>query len=218
MKDVKASDTHHFALVGHSGDGKTTRGELQFTRDHAVPAVAFVNGNDRDEANFQVAINALRDPDVNPLALTLSIGAGSTLRGVIDLLEMKAYGPDRAKQIPHDTTDHAEAAREQPLEAIAESDDGLLEHSLDVGSRSENDVECGLLAGARTGSLPPALARSALSGIGVDPLFRALRRPLPSDANAPAAAKPSRRGSIATREPCRCSESSRTRRTQTLRS
>jgi elongation factor G len=274
MKDVKASDTHNFALVGHSGDGKTSLGEallhkagvtselgsvtagtsvlnhlpeeqerhttitsslysferegkhftlvdtpgdsnfqadgqialaaldgavllvsavdgpkvgtnrmLRFAQEHGIPSIAFVNGMDRERADFAAAVEALSGLDANPAQLTLPIGAESDFRGVIDLLEMKAYGPDGGFDLPAELQAEADSAREHLLEAIAESDDTLLERYLEDGTLSQNDIERGLLAGARAGALLPVFAGSATGEHGVERLLWGIEHLLPSAAD-----------------------------------
>ena len=83
-------------LVVAAVDGAKVGTERMYRHCSALglPMLAFVNGLDRERANFEGAVDSLRKMELNPAVLTLPIGDESALSGVVDLLTMKAFGPD----------------------------------------------------------------------------------------------------------------------------
>jgi elongation factor G len=142
--------------------------------------LAFVSGIDREHADFDAAIEALRGLDANPVALTLPIGTQSQARGVVDLLGMRALAAGGPTAIPEELGDAVQSAREALVEAVAECDDALLEKYLESGELSDEDVLHGLVAGTRSGRLVPVLCGSGTAELGVLPLLDALVGILPS--------------------------------------
>ena len=155
-------------------------------REAGVASIAFVNGMDRERADWDAALEGLRKLDWNPAPLTLPIGQGESLTGVVDLLSGKAWTADGETEAPADMADAVGQARQQLVESVAECDDELLEKYLEEGDLGEEEVVQGLVAGARAGSLLPVLCGSALTGVGVEPLLKTLVGVLPGPADRPA--------------------------------
>lgn len=173
-------------LVVSAVDGAKVGTErmLRGARERGLAVLGFVNGMDRERADFAAAVASLADLGAKPVALTLPIGAGPGFTGVIDLLAMKAIGPEGEREIPAALAEEAAAARSQLVEAVAEGDDELIEHYLEAGELSEEEMRRGLVAGARAGRLVPVFAGVATRALGIEPLLRAVEELLPSPAEA----------------------------------
>jgi elongation factor G len=173
-------------LVVSAVDGSKVGTERMFraARELGLAVLAFVNGMDRERADFDAAVLSLVDIGARPVPLVLPIGAGAELSGVVDLLTMKSYGPNGVGEIPAALQDEAAAARAQLVEAVAECDDELIEHYLEYGELSDDEMRRGLVTGARAGKLLPVFAGSATLPSGLEPLLRALEELLPSPAEA----------------------------------
>lgn len=155
---------------------------------HGLARLVVVNRLDRENAAFEQAVQALRarfGGRVVPVHLPIGVETG--LRGVVDLLTMKAYvsadGQETAQDVPGELRDAAAAARERLVEAAAESDDALVEKYLESGELTEEELERGLVAGARAGKIVPVLAAAATKRVGVARLVSALIGLLPSPAD-----------------------------------
>ncbi len=146
----------------------------------AVPVVAFVNGLDRERADFAAAVESLRALGATPVPLVLPIGAGGELRGLIDLLGQRAILEGKPADIPEDLRAAAEEARAQLVEAVAETDDTLLEHYLEVGELDDAEVTRGLVAAAHARQLVPVLGGAAASEVGTALALERLIQLLPS--------------------------------------
>jgi elongation factor G len=144
--------------------------------------LAFVNGLDRERGDLAAALASLEKMEAKPALLALPLGSGEGLRGVVDLLRMKAWVDGREGEIPPDVAAEAGAARQRLVEAVAECDDALLEKYLEAGELLEEEVVRGLVAGVHAGRLLPVLGGSATRTIGAPLLLRALVELLPSPA------------------------------------
>ncbi len=173
-------------LVVSAADGAKVGTERMFrsARELGLAVLAFVNGMDRERADFDAAVLSLVDIGARPVPLVLPIGAGAGLTGVVDLLTMQAHGPDGVGEIPAVLAGEAASARAQLVEAVAECDDELIEHYLESGELSDDEMRRGLVAGARAGKLLPVFAGSAIQPLGLELLLRALEELLPSPSEA----------------------------------
>jgi elongation factor G len=173
-------------LVVSAGEGAKVGSERMWrtAAELGMPVVAFVNGMDRDRADFDATVASLAKIGAKPVVLGLPIGQGARFAGVVDLLAMKAYRESGAGDIPADVADAARDARGQLVEAVAECDDALLEKYLEAGELADDEVRRGLLAGVRQAKIVPVIAGSAARALGVDVLLGAVAELLPSPIEA----------------------------------
>ena len=158
---------------------------LRAARRSDVACLAFVSGMDRERADFDMAVEALRQLESGAVPLCIPIGSADNHSGVIHLMARKAFTVDGEGEIPADLADEAEAARQRLVEAVAECDDTLLEKYLEEGELDEDEVREGLVAGTRRGQILPVLCGSGTAAIGIDPLLKGLTELLPSPADRP---------------------------------
>jgi elongation factor G len=143
-----------------------------------------VNGMDREGADFNKALEFVRDnTDYNPVPLLLPIGSEAKFEGVVDIIKGKAYINGETKDIPADMADMIEASRLSLMEAVAESDDILLEKYFEAGELTNEELAGGIKSAISKNSLFPAFAVSAAEGIAIIPLLNAIVDYLPSPAD-----------------------------------
>jgi elongation factor G len=173
-------------LVVSATDGAKVGTERMFrtARELGIPVAAFVNGLDRDRADFTSAVESLAKIGAKTVTIALPIGSGADLSGVVDLLAMKAFGEKGAMDVPGALADAVRDARAALVEAVAECDDALLEKYLEAGELSEDEVRQGLVSGVRATKLVPVLAGSAVRALGVEVLLAAIADLLPSPLDA----------------------------------
>lgn len=157
---------------------------LHKAEDAGLPVVAFVNGLDRERADFSQAIESLRSLEMTPVVLAIPVGGESDLSGVVDLVRMKMLGPEGSVgDIPDALRDEADERRMEFVESVAECDDELLEKYLEEGELSDEEVTQALVKGVRDRQILPVLCGSAVSEIGVDLILQDLVELLPSPAD-----------------------------------
>ena len=157
-----------------------------------LPAVAFVSRLDRENTKLDNALKDLTALGARPAALTLPIGTDNALGGVIDLLNMKAIrysdtsGKAREEDLGGDLLAAAEEARTKLCEAVAESDDELLEKYLEQGKLENEELRVALRKAVLERKLTPVLCGSGSRNIGAGPLLDAIFELLPAPVDRPA--------------------------------
>lgn len=148
------------------------------------PRIIFINKMDRENADFQKAVDSLRDTLIGPsiIPLQIPVGQAHDFRGVISLVTMEAYmGPEgKVEPIPDDLKDQVAAAHTLIVEAAAEADDELIMKYLDGEELTPEEVRRGLHIGVETGKIVPVYCGSATHDIGLERLLPALLRYVPA--------------------------------------
>ncbi|MCL2852014.1 MAG: elongation factor G [Defluviitaleaceae bacterium] len=155
---------------------------------YGVPRMAFVNKMDIMGADFANVISMIKERlGANPVALTLPIGAEDTFKGIIDLLEMKAYiynddkGQDiSVTEIPADYADRAEEYRQNMIESVAETDEDLMERYLGGEELPVDELKAAIRKACISTEITPVLCGSAYRNKGVQKLLDAVVAYLPA--------------------------------------
>ena len=159
------------------------------TKNH-VAKMFIVNQMDREHADFHKVEEALREKFGNSVVpILLPIGDGADFKGVVNVLENKAYertnkGEPKEIPVPADMADAIEAALEEITEAAAMSDDELTMKYLDEGSLSHEEILEGFKIGMFSGIISPVVPCSALTGVGVAKMLDVMADFLPSPKRA----------------------------------
>lgn len=163
------------------------------TESLGLPAVVFVNKMDRERADFDKCVQqcqAQLSEKATPMQIPM--GAEGGFSGVIDLLSLKAVrfpGEGREPQlgeVPDALKEAASVAREKLIEAVASTDDKMIEKYLETGELSETEIREGLARGLAGRTLIPILVGSAAKNIGIASLLDFIVDEFPSPAARPA--------------------------------
>jgi elongation factor G len=161
---------------------------------YKVPRICFVNKMDRTGANFERCVQMMIDRlGTKPLVLQLPYGSEADLKGVIDLVGMKAIvwkeeglgASYETEEIPAEYQEKAEAARTALVETVVEEDEALLEAYLDGKMPSEDELRKCIRAGTCGFHFVPVLCGSAFKNKGVQPLLDAVVDYLPAPTDVP---------------------------------
>ncbi len=153
-----------------------------------VPRICFVNKMDKVGADFEDTIRDIHDKfGVKTAVMVLPMGAEGEFKGMILLLDRKAviYNadvkvPPKVIEIPEEYKELAEKKRQVLVEAIAETDDVLMEKFLNGEELTTNDLKIALRKAAINYVLVPVFAGSSLKNMGVRILLDAIIEYLPS--------------------------------------
>jgi elongation factor G len=143
----------------------------------ALPCIGFVTKMDRENADFEAALADCTDIlKAKPVPVQLPIGSAESFKGVVDLIAMHALIPQpdgsmKEEAIPADLADAAKAAREKLMEAVAETDDALVEQYLESGELSTEQLTQALRTAVRECRFTPVMCGSGTKVIGVAPLL-----------------------------------------------
>jgi len=161
---------------------------------YRVPRIAFINKMDRTGADFEAAVQSMRDRlGATSVPVHLPIGREEAFAGIVDLVEMKAItfvnplGTELSvDEIPAGLLERARADHHALIDAVAEFDDELTETYLeDEGAVTPEMIRRALRRGTLTGRITPVLAGSAFKNKGVQPLLDAIVDYLPSPLDVP---------------------------------
>ena len=161
---------------------------------YKVPRIAFVNKMDRVGADYDRCIDMMRTRlKATPVAIQLPLGAEADFRGVIDLVKMKAVVWDTEMlgaqyeevDIPADRLEEATKAREAMVDAVAESDEELLEKYLGGEELDATELIAALRKATVESTIQPVLCGTAFKNKGVQPLLDAVIHFLPSPLDIP---------------------------------
>ena len=155
---------------------------------YKVPRIAYVNKMDINGANFENAVEMMRDRlKTNPLPIVLPIGKEDTFVGVIDVIEKKAeiYKNDlgteiEVTEVPAEYRDTVESAHAAVVEIAAESYDDLMEKFFEEGDLPVEDIKKGLRKATIDMKVTPVLCGSSYRNKGVQNLLDAIVDYLPS--------------------------------------
>jgi elongation factor G len=158
--------------------------------EEGLARLVFVNMLDRERADFFRALDSLKEafgPHV--VATEIPIGTEHEVRGVVDLIDMKAFeyegdGRDSANEIavPEELADQAQEYREKLMDEVAENSDELMERYLEGEEISHEEIVTALKQGVTGGRLFPVTCGVATKNLGTNRLLEALVEDLPSPA------------------------------------
>src|SRR3989442_593118 len=161
---------------------------------YGVPRICFINKLDRAGASFDRSFKSfITRLGANPVAIQIPIGLEDQLKGVVDLISMKALvWNDESKgseyetvEIPEDLKEAAAGAREKLVEAVATVDDGLMHKYIEGEQISEAEIRKALRKGTLELKLVPVVTGSAFKNKGVQTLLDAVVDYLPSPLDIP---------------------------------
>ncbi len=148
------------------------------------PRLIFINKIDRERADYGPVLQAVKEVlKATPVMVQLPIGTESAFKGVVDLIQLKAFtgsGKMEAGPIPDDLKEEVESLRGDLMNFAAESDDELIEKFLEEGGLSQEEVLRGLRLGTLRGKIVPILFGSSLNNTGPALLLEAINQFLPA--------------------------------------
>ncbi len=159
-----------------------------------VPRIAFVNKMDRVGADFEAAVNQMRERlKANPVPVQIPIGAGDMFRGVIDLVRNKAIVWHEDTQgatwdvmdIPEDMQEEATKWRQHLIENIADYNDELLMKYLEGEEITEEEISSTVREATLGLDITPVFCGSAFKNKGVQRLLDGVIDYLPSPVDLP---------------------------------
>ncbi|MCT4552290.1 MAG: elongation factor G [Alphaproteobacteria bacterium] len=156
---------------------------------YKVPRMCFINKMDRMGADFEMCVGMIQDRlSTNGIAIQYPIGAEENFKGLVDLVENKAYIWTNEEmganydvvEIPADLKEKCAEWREKLIEKAVEMDEALMEKYLDTGEISVEELKGAIRKGVLTMEVIPVLCGTAFKNKGVQPLLDAVIDYLPA--------------------------------------
>ncbi|MEG2701894.1 MAG: elongation factor G, partial [Clostridia bacterium] len=160
---------------------------------YKVPRMAYVNKMDIMGADFFRVVGMMRDRlSANAVPIQLPIGKEADFKGIIDLVRMKAevYYDDEGKdvrdeEIPENLLELAKEYRQKMIEAVAETDESLLEKFFDGEELSEEEINAAIRKATIECIMNPVMCGTSYRNKGVQPLLDAVVAYMPSPLDIP---------------------------------
>ena len=161
---------------------------------YQVPRMAYVNKMDIMGANFYRVVDMMKSRlKCNAVPIQLPIGCESTFKGIIDLIEMKAFvyyddlGKDiREEAIPENMVEKAKEYRTQLIEHVAEQDDELMEKYFNGEELTVEEIKKGIRISTIANRMVPVVCGTSYKNKGVQKLLDAIIDYMPSPLDIPA--------------------------------
>jgi elongation factor G len=149
----------------------------------SLPRFVVVNKMEKERADFSHCVEDLTDRfKANFVPVMIPIGAGADFKGVLDLVDQKAYVNGKEAPVPDTMKAEVEKARQKLVESAAEGDDKLIEKFFADGTLTPEEIRLGLAGGMKSGKVVPVVCTAALTGAGASNLldFIAYAAPCPA--------------------------------------
>jgi elongation factor G len=187
---MRAADAVLMCVNGVAGVEVNTERVWSFAEEIGLPVMIHLTKMDRERADFDRTLDGLHKRFGRMvLPVQLPIGRESGFEGVVDLVREKAWkfprdgnGKAEPAAVPADLADRVAELRGQLVEAVAETDDKLMEGFFETGALAQEDLESGLRRAAARRQIFPLTLSSAAHGIGSSALLDSLLSVLPSPA------------------------------------
>jgi len=187
---LRVCESAVFVVNGVMGVEVTTTRLWERAQELGVARLIYVNMLDRERADFFRTLDALKaafGPHV--VATEIPIGSEHETRGLIDLVDMKAYAYDGSGRdncteidIPAELAELAQEYREKLMDEVAENSEALMERYLEGGEISHDEIVRALEEGTEHGHVFPVTCGIATQHLGTDRLLQAMVEDLPSPA------------------------------------
>ena len=193
-RNLRVLDGAVAVLDGNQGVEPQTETVWRQADRYNVPRIVFVNKMDKTGADFDMCLATIRDRlAVKAVPIQIPIGSEAELKGIVDLVRMKAVVWDSEglganyhdEEIPADMLAKCEAARHYLVENAVELDDEAMEAYLEGNEPSEAVLKKCIKKAVLAGAFYPVLAGSAFKNKGVQPLLDAVVDYLPSPVDIP---------------------------------
>ncbi len=186
----RASESALLLVDGRDGVQIETIKLWRRMAERNMPRMVFINKYDKERASFQTVFDDLKEKFAATFVpVVIPMGEGPEFKGIINLIEKKAYSVDaeKSEDIPADFLDIVEEYRLELIESAAEGDDALLEKYFEDGTLEVDDIRKGLLAGFRDNKIVPVLGGAAELNSGITSLLNFIvnNAPSPVDVKEP---------------------------------
>ena len=181
---IAASDVALIVVESGTGVDVATRRLIKYANNFNRPTCFLINKMNSERADFDNAFNTIKEKNSSAVLFQLPIGKGSEFKGIIDLVDMKAYSfvgeKVTAGDIPEDMKADVSAKRTELIETAAEADEVLLEKYLEGGEISEDELKCAIKKGVASRGLSPVFVAASDNASGTSLILDTIAKHFPS--------------------------------------
>lgn len=184
---MRAVDIATIVVCAASGIQVGTEKAWDYCEKIKLPRAFFVNKMDRENANFDKVLDQMKEMfGTSVVPIQYPIGKESDFNGIINVISKTAlvYNAKTSKmetsEIPEALKDKVEECKQMVMEAVAETDEELLDKYLNDGELCDEDIYNGLIKGCANGDIAPVLCGSAIKMIGIKSMINSIIKCFPS--------------------------------------
>lgn len=182
-------------IFAHAEHGAEVGTDLvyKYSEEDSLPIGFVINHIDREKADFDKVVNEMKEQYGNAVVpFVVPVSQGASFTQVADVISQKIFtfttdgkGKISSEELSGDAKDKVESIREQLIEAVAESDEELLEKYFDEGELTEEELIKGINKAIATRQLFPVFATSATTNVGTGALLDAIVKYFPAPDQIP---------------------------------
>lgn len=185
VQGLRAAESAIILVPAKNGVEVGTEKSMQYVSDLGISKMFFISKMDEENANFDKTYEELKnDFGTGVVAFQLPIIENGKFTGIVDVLGNKAYTFEKGKAketaVPASMADSIEEIREGVMEAIAETDEALMEKYFEGEAFTHEEINKGLSAGITEGAICPVFCGSSEKNMGIDLLANAIVNLLPA--------------------------------------
>lgn len=187
IQGMRAVDVAMIAVCGVSGIEVGTEKAWNYVNKIKLPRTFFINKLDRENSDFERVLSQLKDKfGIAVVPIQYPIGGEDEFKGVINVISRRAriYNPKTHEMepadIPEELIEKVNECKQMIMEAVAETDELLLDKYFSEGELSDEEIYQGLIRGCSTGDIAPVMCGSAFQCIGINTLLEDIVECFPS--------------------------------------
>ncbi|MDU1323386.1 MAG: elongation factor G [Clostridium botulinum] len=187
IQGLKAADIAIIVLSATGSIHVGTEKSWNYTTKEKIPKVFYINKLDKENMDFEGTLNKLKERyGVSVVPVQYPIGKEENFKGVINVISNKAIifnektHKVETKEVPNELLDKVNECKNMIVEAVAETDEKLLEKYFSEGTLSEKDIYEGLMVGTAKGEIVPIMCGSAIKAIGIETVLEDIVQWFPS--------------------------------------
>ena len=184
---MRAVDIATIVVCAASGVQVGTEKAWDYCENIKLPRAFFINKMDRENANFDKVLEQMKEKfGMSVVPIQYPIGKENNFNGIVNIISKSAliYNPNTSRMekadIPEDLIDKIDECKQMIMEAVAETDEELLDKYLNNGELSDEDIYNGLIKGCANGDIAPVLCGSATKMIGIKSMIDSIIKSFPS--------------------------------------
>ncbi len=190
IEGLRAVDLALIAVCGASGIQVGTEKAWDYVSKKKMPRAFFINKLDRENSNFEKVLEKLKERfGMSVVPIQYPIGSEANFKGIVNVISGRArlFNPKthamEETDIPSELIEKAAECKNMIMEAVAETDEALLEKYFSEGELNDEEIYQGLINGSAKGEIAPVMCGSALMGIGIGTLVEDMIECFPSPDN-----------------------------------
>ncbi|GLC29929.1 elongation factor G [Clostridium omnivorum] len=190
IQGLRATDMALITVCSVSGIQVGTEKAWNYVNKSKMPRAFFINKLDRENSNFEKVLAQLKDRfGISVVPIQYPIGSEDNFKGVVNVISRRAriFNPKthamEESDVPADLIDKVDECKNMIMEAVAETDEVLLEKYFSEGLLSDEEIYHGLINGSAKGEIAPVMCGSAYLGIGTETLIEDIIECFPSPEN-----------------------------------